>query len=1144
MQSQRRSNVAGEETAGKPPQEPPSPQKLRCFQDILDIVCSLTDREWRTLSEDVPHAGTKVQFASLCTKIILSVSKSAVQSYLPSLLHVVGMEAVLMAEEKLRKKAECASINPSGSNTAEENSDKRSPVEPSDLICHIVEDFVSEVKMAMKQSICKVASCEESSWSKDWKTTCSLVAKEMMTILEGKMRHSQPQDTKDLREKQHASKTDTEALTGKIIVVVLDVLEGNSAERTDHKTSDLLRATAERLIQTATTSEVEERMFVDYEKQKIHLPPEELQTKAARAVSQLLLSSTGVWDMSSSSPEMPSSLASETDLDPMLEAMARSGFPTDLMQSHLDATSRDIVNTIQGSIDTFTSTSPSMKIRKFHRPLSSDTAKDSMMHNIFHRINEKVKMFFGVSKQFVKKSTELQQNTVPSSSASQTSLIDHLIISCTNDVIGGITHLYHPDDLSSDSHRSTGGKTSQMSMASKLRVHRVTQELEQMISASRSSSTWSLECNYLESKNNSSLNSLTVTEMGRSSSSSRQHIESLFNGKFQEKATQVVSDALLKTCGKMSTAVSVHSSKEGSDGVITKEVDMPESQPVSSFSSSVLVESAASDITNTFLNGLRKISSDQVDNESLAEPAPSPKTFRSAARRLYRNVQYKVNGFLLRLQESQSRTESLLSSTEFESNNQTLKPAESSSSDIVKSRVEELESESVLSIRSPPHRTSARIQINLDSCTDEIFGKVVELYKSELRLSTSSEVPLHISASLPEQLVRQISVEPKSFLDDLLMPADRQRISHKCISTEENDNISERIQATPTTSHHSMSTVPRKTPSSSPFTVSERTADPEYDIIQKSDSAAETVAVLQPLSLQQTNQPQHLTSDEIIRCHAERLTSFEVLRCINGRPCLRKHSSDSVLDTSWVRNNLRDPVQVPSSLVYVFVDESVKTLLKHLLSLNPRSSHVADPSSTSAGSKGQDRLSDKSAGSQCESHLSKVLTDSQSRTEDPLLLLVDPEQPDRNQDICLSDIKSPAVPPTTSSRAGSTMVKETLDNHITSSQDYETYSSSSSLLNDHRLSDPNPVAVKKSKRGFRFIVCRKAPLFSPGKKSSKIFPVDMMSDHHQSTSSSGNLQKAEQRESAFRKTCKHLSRIFTAIRKALPNPFQCLTPQS
>ncbi|KAL7850707.1 hypothetical protein SRHO_G00200560 [Serrasalmus rhombeus] len=150
MQSQRRNNLTGEETAGKPPQEPPSPQNLRCFQDVLHIVSSLTDREWRTLSEDVPHAVTKLQFATLCTKIILSDSKSAVQSYLPSLLRVIGMEAVLRAEQNVREKAECASVNPSGSNTAEETSHKRSPVDQSDLICHIVEDFASEVKMAME----------------------------------------------------------------------------------------------------------------------------------------------------------------------------------------------------------------------------------------------------------------------------------------------------------------------------------------------------------------------------------------------------------------------------------------------------------------------------------------------------------------------------------------------------------------------------------------------------------------------------------------------------------------------------------------------------------------------------------------------------------------------------------------------------------------------------------------------------------------------------------------------------------------------------------------------------------------------------------------------------------------------------------
>ncbi|KAL7873915.1 hypothetical protein SRHO_G00048850 [Serrasalmus rhombeus] len=182
-------------------------------------------------------------------------------------------------------------------------------------------------------------------------------------------------------EKQDEPESDTNALTGKIFVVVLALLDG------------ALR------------------------KQKVHLTPEELQIKTTRAVSQLLLSSTGILDMSSISPEMPSSLTSETDLDSMLEAMAHSGFPLDLMRSLLDATSRDIVNMIQG------------KIRKVHHPLISDTAKDSVMKHIFHRINEKVKMFFEGFKQIMKKrSTELQQNTVLSSSASQTSLIEDLTV--------------------------------------------------------------------------------------------------------------------------------------------------------------------------------------------------------------------------------------------------------------------------------------------------------------------------------------------------------------------------------------------------------------------------------------------------------------------------------------------------------------------------------------------------------------------------------------------------------------------------------------------------------------------------------------------------------------------------------------------
>ncbi|KAL6481716.1 hypothetical protein MHYP_G00097960 [Metynnis hypsauchen] len=54
MQNHPGTKLTGEETAGKPPQEPPSPHKLRSFQDVLDIVFSLSDESRRTLSSDGP----------------------------------------------------------------------------------------------------------------------------------------------------------------------------------------------------------------------------------------------------------------------------------------------------------------------------------------------------------------------------------------------------------------------------------------------------------------------------------------------------------------------------------------------------------------------------------------------------------------------------------------------------------------------------------------------------------------------------------------------------------------------------------------------------------------------------------------------------------------------------------------------------------------------------------------------------------------------------------------------------------------------------------------------------------------------------------------------------------------------------------
>ncbi|KAL6464126.1 hypothetical protein MHYP_G00285170 [Metynnis hypsauchen] len=140
-------------------------------------------------------------------------------------------------------------------------------------------------------------------------------------------------------------------------------------------------------------------------------------------------------------------------------------------------------------------------------------------------------------------------------------------------------------------------------------------------------------------------------------------------------------------------------------------------------------------------------------------------------------------------------------------------------------------------------------------------------------------------------------------------------------------------------------------------------------------------------------------------------------------------------------------------------------------------------------------------------------------------------------------------------KAGSETVRDTLENRSTSSQ--ETSSSSSSLLDGRE-----PEVVRKRSRGLRFFGGRKAPFISFGqKKSTKAGPAGVESTNHQADSGnhqsdSGNHQSdsgsqlsfsALQTESTakpFRKARKRLSRMFSAVRKALPNPCSCMCPPS
>ena len=128
-------------------------------------------------------------------------------------------------------------------------------VESSDFICSTVEDFVSELKVVMQETICEAASCKASSSSENRKTMCIPVAKEMFNILSEIFKISQPEDTpmterrtQDVSsEAQNETELDTAASTSEITVVVLDIMDGSSVGRDDLKISDLLIYAAEKI---------------------------------------------------------------------------------------------------------------------------------------------------------------------------------------------------------------------------------------------------------------------------------------------------------------------------------------------------------------------------------------------------------------------------------------------------------------------------------------------------------------------------------------------------------------------------------------------------------------------------------------------------------------------------------------------------------------------------------------------------------------------------------------------------------------------------------------------------------------------------------------------------------------------------------
>ncbi|KAL7889265.1 hypothetical protein AOLI_G00015230 [Acnodon oligacanthus] len=142
----------------------------------------------------------------------------------------------------------------------------------------------------------------------------------------------------------------------------------------------------------------------------------------------------------------------------------------------------------------------------------------------------------------------------------------------------------------------------------------------------------------------------------------------------------------------------------------------------------------------------------------------------------------------------------------------------------------------------------------------------------------------------------------------------------------------------------------------------------------------------------------------------------------------------------------------------------------------------------------------------------------------------------------MSGTDSVSPPPPLSSRMTIDASTQTLENFNIASQEGPSSFSSSHPLNDNPALNPDPVVLKETRRGFRCHFHIKAPVISCGfRKSRKVYPAGLLSADHPPSSSTGNHQESSHGETE-KKVCERLSRIFSSIGKALPNPLSCMTP--
>ncbi|KAL7886832.1 hypothetical protein AOLI_G00045530 [Acnodon oligacanthus] len=191
-------------TRGNPSQMTSS-EKLECLRDMMGILSSLSDEEWQSLMQGMEYnhkqQKSKLEFALLCTKIVTNVSIS-VNSSTPTLTEEPRTGSVPPENTEQTKGKRKAKVKHTNQSTADMErgltddlktplSDERSSADLSAVTSHDLEKIFYEVKMAMRDAICRVALGKaSSSESSMGNPLFSPLAKEALKALSARSKRS------------------------------------------------------------------------------------------------------------------------------------------------------------------------------------------------------------------------------------------------------------------------------------------------------------------------------------------------------------------------------------------------------------------------------------------------------------------------------------------------------------------------------------------------------------------------------------------------------------------------------------------------------------------------------------------------------------------------------------------------------------------------------------------------------------------------------------------------------------------------------------------------------------------------------------------------------------------------------------------